>query len=436
MTDTPNRAPAVALVTDWQVALRRFSDLIQPTGGCWHYMGTYDAAGRALFQYKENGRRRTVLAYRFAWRAFFGDSPPHDMDVKQVCGNSRCVRPDHLRLMPPPEGAPAIAERLNAGIRADVADFLDGCADEGKSQKTIEAYERDLSQFCLWLKDHHPDVGDVSELTQELVKSYARWLRMKPTRGGKPMTVSSRSKKLTVIRAMLKWFLANTDKPVLKPEKVILPKVKEYAPRNVPSIADITALFRAIPVHTPTGRRDRALLLLLASTGLRIAEALALNREDLPVESLGKKDVLELSVTGKGGKARLVFLNQTTQHAILAMLKDRGDDKRPLFIRYRPGDAGEMSIDGRLNPRSVQLLLRDLCDQAGALGFTPHSLRHFYATHLLDCGTDLRALQIMLGHSNLITTQRYTKLRDPVLKRYFEKAFGQGFLDPADGGES
>ena len=182
---------------------------------------------------------------------------------------------------------------------------------------------------------------------------------------------------------------------------------------QVLSVDEVTSLIETPDVATPLGRRDRAILEMFYASGLRLSELVALDVEDVNVSTR------MVRVMGKGRKERLVPCHQRAADAVLAWLKDRAvlaahadsastprgrramrDD--PLFVNYR---------GTRLTPRSVhRLVTRYVALCTTRYGISPHALRHSFATHLLERGADLRAIQELLGHVELTTTQRYTQV--------------------------
>ena len=179
-------------------------------------------------------------------------------------------------------------------------------------------------------------------------------------------------------------------------------------------------------MHAPQGGelaalRDRAILELLFSTGLRVSELCGLN-QDLDLS----RD--EFSVRGKGEKVRVVFLSASAKKAVGEYLKKRGDMSEALLVSYGPSfakaSAGKKGLDlPRITPRSVERLVKQYAIKAGITRkVTPHTLRHSFATDLLENGADLRSVQALLGHANISTTQVYTHVTDKHL-REVHKAF-------------
>ena len=192
-----------------------------------------------------------------------------------------------------------------------------------------------------------------------------------------------------------------------------LPRRPRRLPRTLPQ-AELGKALAALPQATPVQRRDRAMLELLYGSGLRLSEALGLDLTDVDWNAR------TLRVTGKGDRERIVPLSAHAKVALLAMLRDRrgktagGSEDEPVF---------QNPSGHRLSPRTVQrATLVALKDIAQATGVSPHALRHSFASHLLDAGAELRAIQELLGHASLASTQVYTQVNPRRLRRAYEKA--------------
>ncbi len=165
-------------------------------------------------------------------------------------------------------------------------------------------------------------------------------------------------------------------------------------------------------LNMPDNARDKAILEVLFSTGLRVSELTKLNRDQINF------DRREFGVIGKGRRARIVFLSETAVGWLKKYLDSREDADVALFIR----SAGKKDAPARLTPRSVQRLVEKYVKKARLpVKITPHGLRHSFATDLLTGGADLRAIQEMLGHKNVSTTQIYTHITNPQLKEIHNK---------------
>lgn len=283
---------------------------------------------------------------------------------------------------------------------------------------TLDAYARDLRQFCAFLSDHlgaAPALRDFNALTAADFRAFMAWRR------GQGASSRSLSRSLSALRACFR----HLERAGNLKNRAVLAVAMPRVPRSLPRpLTEDKARAVISESREDDGRecapwvslRDQAVLLLLYGSGLRISEALALNRGDAPVPP---RDVLR--VKGKGGQERIVPVLPITQEAVIHYLDAcpyplLGDD--PLFVGVR---------GGRLSPRIVQLLIARL---RAALDLpptaTPHALRHSFATHLLGSGADLRAIQELLGHASLSTTQVYTDVDRDALLKVYTKAHPRG----------
>jgi integrase/recombinase XerC len=317
----------------------------------------------------------------------------------------------------PPRNADAddVALPGAADVRAAAGAWLAHMAHEqGRADKTLEAYARDLTQFLGWLArelGRAPALSDLAGLDAGRFRAFMAARR----RTG----VSSRSlaRGMSGLRAFFRWLDAEEVASGRALFQVALPRV----PHGIPKPLTIE---KAAAVVDAGGQaeldwiaaRDAAVLLLLYGSGLRISEALAITPGEAPMQG---REVLR--VAGKGGKERLVPVLPVTQAAVsryVALCPYALAPHGPLFF----GAKG-----GRLSPRIVQLLVERL--RAG-LGLpdtaTPHALRHSFATHLLSAGADLRQIQELLGHASLSTTQAYTEVDRERLLAVYEKAHPRG----------
>jgi integrase/recombinase XerD len=319
-------------------------------------------------------------------------------------------------------------ENDSSGIRGDVRAFLDFCLDQNRACKTVSTYEQVLGDFTRWLAREAPRVRGVADVQRQHVQGYARSLRLRDRPGVRgrsgELAPRTRAKYLATIRSFLKYFAVETDVPVLPRDKVTLPRPGDHLPKAVPTPTDVQALLAAGPTDTLVGRRDRAILALFFSAGLRIAELCSLDRRHVREERLAREDVLELSIVGKGSHSRIVFVNAEAQRLLLEYLASRQDDDPALFVHARPGKrlANGDREDRRLTPRAIQEMLRRRVVAAGlAEHLTPHALRHGFAVDLLRGGADLRTVQDLLGHRTVTTTQVYTRLTNRTLREGYLK---------------
>jgi site-specific recombinase XerD len=210
------------------------------------------------------------------------------------------------------------------------------------------------------------------------------------------------------------------DLEVMAPEKIELPKIAE---RQVKFLTgkEVDRLLNAPSLSTIVGKRDKAILEVLFSTGLRVSELVSLNRDNVDIKRR------EFGVVGKGGRARVVFLSSRAASYLDEYLKAREDSFKPLFIRHSRNLAPNLKDNQmRLTARSVQRILKKYSRKV-KLPFdaTPHVLRHSFATDLLMAGADIRSVQEMLGHKNIQTTQIYTHVTHRHLKEIYDTYHGR-----------
>lgn len=274
---------------------------------------------------------------------------------------------------------------------------------QGLATRTIANYQHYLDRFTAFVQDGI----NVEDISDEMVRKYRLWLN-NPSRLAPhdlPLGKATQNYHLVALRAFLGW-ASKQGIDTLAPNKVDLPGADETEVSFLDS-ETVAKLLAAPSSKTRRGLRDRALLETLFSTGLRVAELVRLDRKSV----IGHDEV---SVLGKGNKRRVVFLSQSAQQAINQYLHERTDTDEALFVREWKGAKQQ---GGRLTARSIQRLIAGYAAQAGiSQPVSPHTMRHSYATDLLQSGADLRAVQALLGHSSVVTTQRYTHLTDQHLR--------------------
>ena len=293
-----------------------------------------------------------------------------------------------------------------------IADFIEYVEiEKGRSQKTAENYHLYLERLIEFAGDE-----PIATLDAELVRKWRLWLNRYRSHNGEPLSQITQSYHLIALRSFLAY-CSRRGIETLTPEKIELPRVRKKQVTFLDS-DEVERLIEAIDTQTTIGLRDRAILELLFSSGLRVSELTNLNRDHINLKRG------EFMVRGKGQKDRPVFVSPEATEWLAEYLKTRIDSAVPLFIRYSgTSDSTDKSGEHlRLSPRSVQ---RMVSAHAKAAGITkhvsPHTLRHSFATDLLMNGADLRSVQSMLGHSNISTTQVYTHVTDPHLKAVHEK---------------
>lgn len=306
---------------------------------------------------------------------------------------------------------------LPGEIEKLVGEFLDYLAVErGSSPLTLRNYQHYLHRFTSWSAEHA--VSSVSGISPQIVQEYRVYLSQLTDLKGKTLSRKTQGYHAIALRSFLKY-LSRMDYAVMAADKIELPKIPE---RQIQFMTGdtIDRLLNAPSLSTIGGKRDKAILELFFSTGLRVSELTRLNRDDIDF------DRREFGITGKGGKARVVFLSSRAAEWLKLYIQARKDHYKPLFIRHRgPIDAATADDSVRLTPRSVQRLVKKYSRKVKIpLHVTPHSIRHAYATDLLIAGADIRSVQEMLGHKNIATTQIYTHVTNKHLKEIHEKYHG------------
>lgn len=276
----------------------------------------------------------------------------------------------------------------------------------GRSKKTAENYTLYIERFIEFAGDIK-----VSEISYELVRKYRLWLNRYENYNGVNLGKSTQAYHLIALRRLL-TYLSKRDIKSLEPTKIELPKMTKPQV-NFLHYEEVERLLGVIPQDTELGLRDRAILELLFSSGLRVSELINLNRDHINTKRR------EFSVRGKGNKDRPIFISKTASQHIDNYLKSRKDNLSPLFINYSKR-CTTPSLDSnyrRLTARSVQRMIEKYARLAGITKkVSPHTMRHSFATDLLLNGADLRSVQSMLGHASISTTQIYMHITDQHLK--------------------
>ncbi len=256
-----------------------------------------------------------------------------------------------------------------------------------------------------------------SSITLETIRQYRLFLSRYVDGHGISLKRITQNYHLIALRSFLKY-LTKRQIPSLAPETVELGKAESRSIKFLERDA-VDRLLNMPEISKPEGLRDKAILEMLFSTGLRVSELVSLNRDQVNL------DRREFGVIGKGRRPRVVFLSESAVEWLKRYLEAREDAAKPLFIRY----SGKKPVEGeasgeslRLTSRSVQRLVEKYVKKARLpIKITPHGLRHSFATDLLHGGADLRAIQEMLGHKNVATTQVYTHLTNPQLREIHSK---------------
>ncbi len=311
--------------------------------------------------------------------------------------------------------------------------------EKNRRQKTIQTYQYYLDRFIRWATEHGVDIP--KQITGPVVHNYRVWLKAHKSRTGEELSGNTLNYHMIALRAFLKY-LSKLDIDSLAAEKIELGKMTQHqvivmeddelerlldAPMNNYQETTIKKQ-KNTQRDTLIRLRDKAILELLFSTGLRVAELSSLHIDQINL----KRD--DFSIRGKGGKLRLVFLSDRAKRALKEYLNHRSDVAPYVFVRHDPADTlrdqnkkeSNEGADQPLTPRSVERIVMRYARIAGITKrVTPHSLRHSFGTDLLRGGADIRAVQTLLGHASITTTQIYTHVTDTHLKEVHKAFHGQ-----------
>jgi integrase/recombinase XerC len=328
-------------------------------------------------------------------------------------------------------------------MQQHVRDFLEHMhLNDNASSHTVRAYESDLGQFVTFLAKllsrRRPDVT-IEDFQHLHIRAFLGDLHKRGNSRG------SAARKLAALRSFGRYLRREGEIEGDPAGLVGTPKREQRLPAHLAE-AEMSRLLEMPDASAPLGRRDRAILELFYASGLRLSELVGLGMEDVNLSGR------VVRVLGKGGKERIVPFNHTTEEALRAWMLDREEilpsvaapslrdarsgvragatgkrdpgpasrgartrrQSEPLFLNYR---------GGRLTTRSVDRLVRKYVASCSTrFGISPHALRHSFATHLLERGADLRAIQELLGHARLSTTQRYTHVNSAQLMDAYKKS--------------
>jgi site-specific recombinase XerD len=292
-----------------------------------------------------------------------------------------------------------------------VTDFLEHLEiEQNRSQKTISNYDHYLVRLVEFV-----DNCDIAKLDAEMIRQFRLHLNRLKDNRGETLSKTTQNYHLIAIRSFLKY-LAKRDIKTVSSDKIELAKVVRPQVGYLET-SEVERMLSAIDTSSAPGLRDRVVVELLFSGGLRVSELVSINRDQVNVERR------EFTIRGKGQKDRPIFISPQAAEWIGRYLQTRTDTGSPLLIHYSGTQNDE--DDGmytRLTVRSVQRLVKRYALAAGITkDVTPHTLRHSFATDLLMNGADLRSVQGLLGHANIATTQVYTHLTDPQLKKVHEQ---------------
>jgi integrase/recombinase XerC len=281
-------------------------------------------------------------------------------------------------------------------------------AERDLSAHTLSAYKSDLEQFQGWASRSH--ISGLGDVDRTLLRRYVAFLNQRN------LARRSIARKVSAIRSLLTWAALHDIIPPHAADELSVPKLDKPLPRILKA-ADAASLCALPPQDDPVGMRDRAVLELLYGSGLRVSELCSLDLDDWETSQDS------LRVSGKGRKERLVPVSRPARDALTAYIATA----RPVFLEKRSSNKDSAALffnqrGGRLGPRSVRTLLNRYLTDDGRPPLNPHALRHSFATHMLDGGADLRAVQELLGHESLATTQIYTHVSTERLRAVYEQS--------------
>lgn len=316
--------------------------------------------------------------------------------------------------------APAAEVTGAEGLAASVERFAEFLTHERRaSPRTVRAYRTDLAGLLAFLSEQGFS-GGAAELTADLLRMYFASIHERTE-------ARTRARKLSAVRSFYRFLVRRGLAPKNIGEALASPKLPAPLPRALP-VDDVFRMLDGDPGDEPLVLRDRAMLELLYGAGLRAAELVGLDLVGLDFQRS------TVRVLGKGSKERIVPFGSKARDALEAWLAARpsvvarggAPDEPAVFLNARGGRLSARSLARRINARTAQIDL--------ARRVTPHMLRHSFATHLLDGGADLRAIQTMLGHASLSTTQRYTSVSIEHLRQVYDGAHPLGKeAEPAPG---
>lgn len=325
-------------------------------------------------------------------------------------------------------------ESKNISVREAILRFTEYCElDKNLSPKTVRMYSYYLEFFYDWLIGPGSGLGlkegeksesenddqriQVRDIREEIVRRFRLFLSNEYKNKYKgELKRQTQNYFLVALRSFFR-FLIRKGYSTISPEQIDLGKNKE---RTIKFLHDdeLGRLMVSPDTSDLKGKRDKAILELLFSTGLRVSELVSLNQDQVNLKEG------EFGVIGKGGHARVVFLTESAKLALADYIAYRDDPYSPLFIRYSgPRPKNELDISAyRLSVRSIERLVDRYRKDAGIVTrIGPHALRHSFATDLLKHGADIRSVQEMLGHKNIATTQIYTHVTNFRLREVHKK---------------
>ena len=288
---------------------------------------------------------------------------------------------------------------------ANLRSFLDNLyIEKGLSQNTVKAYEADLLAFMSWITDHTN--LDIKNIKEDSINKYISYLFKTKLKS------SSVNRKISSIKSFYLFLIKKSIVATSPISEVISPKQEKYLPSSM-SEDEVDKLLNSPDSNIKIEKRDRAMIEMLYATGMRISELVNLKITDVDMQRCVVK------VLGKGSKERLIPFGEEAYEALNNYLSDRDESSsKEIFLSNRKTKISRVAFWHRIK----LYLVRENLKQT----ISPHTLRHAFATHLLNRGADLRSVQLLLGHSDLSTTQIYTHIAKQRLSDVLKKHHPRG----------
>jgi site-specific recombinase XerD len=303
----------------------------------------------------------------------------------------------------------------------DKEDFLLYCElTKQYSSNTVRNYRNTLDRMNQFLLEN--SVINTEEITLKTINLYRKYLHTKQSSRSGNLSLKAQSYQIVVLRSMLK-FLIKSGAKVMSPDILELPKSRQKAIEFL-STSEVGQIISAIlqdefvKINPVAKKRNVAIILCMFGSGLRLSEVLGLTKRDMEGD--------RMQILGKGGKVRTTFLAPAAREALQNYLSERSLDECPhLFISFSKNRSKNPKKWKPISPRMVQMIIQEYAQMIGInKKITPHSFRHSFATKILTDGADLRTVQMLLGHTNIATTQIYTHITDKQLELAHKQAFG------------
>ncbi len=279
-----------------------------------------------------------------------------------------------------------------------------------RSLNTVNSYVSDIENYIYYLKENLK-VDQITDIDTNCIKAYLKYIK------SLGYSAASMSRALSSIKSFHKYLLVEEILNNNPASSIVSPKKDKKLP-VVLSVEEVMSLLNSLNSDTPINSRNQVMVELIYATGLRVSELVDLKLGDLRLTSK------MISTRGKGSKERLIPVNDYC----IKLIRQYIINDRPALTRaVDPGYVFLNAQGGHYSRQSFFLFLKDQCKQVGITkNISPHTLRHSFATHLLEAGTDLRIIQELLGHESISTTQIYTHINNRTIKKIYDSAHPRG----------